>query len=84
MTKTGASPVQVIRVAITVQLVPWLGSWVTDGSPWRVRQLGCPARLELESLNVRVHDLDLLPSGRPDNRRIEIIVDGLFHGAQLG
>ena len=37
------------------------------------------------SLNVRVHDLDLPPLGRPDNRRIEIIADGLplFHGAQL-
>ena len=29
------------------------------------------------SLNVRVHDLDLLPLGRPDNRRIEIIGDAI-------
>ena len=35
------------------------------------------------SLNVRVRDLDLLPLGRPDNRRIEIIADGWLHGAQL-
>ena len=34
---------------------------------------------------VRVHDLDVLLLGRPDNQRIEIIADGLplFHGAQL-
>ena len=37
------------RVAITVQLVTWLGFWVTEGSPWRVQPLGCAARLELES-----------------------------------
>ena len=37
------------------------------------------------SLNVRVQDLDLFPLGSHDNRRIEIIADGLplFHGAQL-
>ena len=45
-------PVQVagsIRVAITVQLVPWLASWVTEDSLWRVRPLGCAPRPELES-----------------------------------
>ena len=37
------------------------------------------------SQNVRVQDLDLLPLGSQDNRRIEIIADGLplFHGAHL-
>ena len=29
------------------------------------------------SLDARVHDLDLPPLERPDNRRIEIIADGL-------
>ena len=48
-----------IRVAITVQLVFWLGSWVTEDSLWRARPLGCAARPEFESLNVRVHDLDM-------------------------
>ena len=37
------------------------------------------------SVNVRVADLDLLPPGRIDNRKIEVVADGLplFHGAQL-
>ena len=45
---------------------------------WVCREAG--ARV---SLNVRVHDLDLPPLGRPNNRRIEIIADGLplFHWA---
>ena len=36
-------------------------------------------------VNVRVADLDLLPHGRIDNRKIEVVADGLplFHGAQL-
>ena len=37
------------------------------------------------SLNVRVGDLDLPPRGAVDQRRLEVVVDGLplFHGAQL-
>ena len=35
--------------------------------------------------NVRVQDLDIPPGAAPDNRRLEVVVDGLplFHGAQL-
>ena len=35
--------------------------------------------------NVFVRDLDLLPQGVPDQRRLEVVVEGLplFHGAQL-
>ena len=37
------------------------------------------------SVNIRVQDLDLLPVPRADNRRLEVVADGLplFHGAQL-
>ena len=37
------------------------------------------------SVNVRVADFDLLPPGRIDDRKIEVVADGLplFHGAQL-
>ena len=74
------------RVAITVQLVTWLGflghrGFSLESAAARIcREAG--ARV---SLNVRVQDLDLLPLGSQDNRRIEIIADGLplFHGAQL-
>ena len=35
--------------------------------------------------NILVRDLDLVPQGRPDSRRLEVVADGLplFHGAQL-
>ena len=37
------------------------------------------------SVNIRVQDLDLHPGTRADNRRLEVVADGLplFHGAQL-
>ena len=37
------------------------------------------------TLNVRVSDLDLPPRGAHDQRRLEVVADGLplFHGAQL-
>ena len=37
------------------------------------------------STNIRVQDLDLLPGGQLDDRRLEVVADGLplFHGAQL-
>ena len=37
------------------------------------------------STNIRVQDLDLLPGGQLDDRRLGVVVDGLplFHGAQL-
>ena len=37
------------------------------------------------STNLRVQDLDLLPGVPVDNRRLEVVADGLplFHGAQL-
>ena len=37
------------------------------------------------STNIRVQDLDLLPGVRVDERRLEVVADGLplFHGAQL-
>ena len=50
----------------------------------------CAARICREagarvSVNVRVQDLDLFPGPRADNRRLEVVADGLplFHGAQL-
>ena len=50
----------------------------------------CAARICREagarvSQNIRVQDLDLLPVPRVDNRRLEVVADGLplFHGAQL-
>ena len=35
--------------------------------------------------NILVRDLDMVPQGRPDSRRLEVVADGLplFHGAQL-
>ena len=35
--------------------------------------------------NILVRDLDLVPQGRPDSRRLEVVAGGLplFHGAQL-
>ena len=37
------------------------------------------------SVNVRVQDVDLHPGPRADNRRLEVVADGLplFHGAQV-
>ena len=37
------------------------------------------------SVNIRVQDLDLFPGPRADNRRLEVVADGLplFHGTQL-
>ena len=50
----------------------------------------CAARICREagarvSTNIRVQDLDLLPGGQLDDRRLEVVADGLplFHGAQL-
>ena len=50
----------------------------------------CVARMCREagarvSQNIRVQDMDLLPVPRVDNRRLEVVADGLplFHGAQL-
>ena len=50
----------------------------------------CAARVCREagarvSTNIRVQDLDLLPGVRVDDRRLEVVADGLplFHGAQL-
>ena len=50
----------------------------------------CAARVCREagarvSTNLRVQDLDLLPGVQVDNRRLEVVADGLplFHGAQL-
>ena len=43
----------------------------------------CREAGERVSVNVRVADLDLLPPGRIDDRKIEVVADGLplFHGA---
>ena len=61
------------------------GCWADEVSRWRARQLGCAERRGRVSLNVRVGDLDLPPRGAVDQRRLEVVVDGLplFHGAQL-
>ena len=56
------------------------------GFPWE----SCAVRICREagarvSTNIRVQDLDFLPGGQLDDRRLEVVADGLplFHGAQL-
>ena len=82
---TAGVAVHSIPVVTTVQLAQWQGFWgegcVVDSAAARVcRDAG--ARV---SLNVRVQDLDLARPDVLDNRRLEIVADGLslFHGAQL-
>ena len=54
---------------------PEQGCW---GSRWRVQQLASAERQGGRvSVNVRVADLDLLPPGRIDDRKIEVVADGL-------
>ena len=64
-----------ILVATTAQPARMQGFW--DG--------GCREAGARVSTNVRVQDMDLSPRGDADNRRIEVVADGLplFHGAQL-
>ena len=62
------------------------GFWVAEGYPLE----SCAARICREagarvSVNIRAQDMDLFPGPRADNRRLEVVADGLplFHGAQL-
>ena len=68
-----------IPVATAAQRAPWQGCWVQGVSHWSLPQRG------RVSANVRVQDMDLAAPNQLDNRRIEVVVDGLplFHGAQL-
>ena len=74
-----------ILVAITGEFVLTQGSWAAVGFLWRVALPICREACARVSQNIRVQDLDLLPVPRVDNRRLEVVADGLplFHGAQL-
>ena len=69
-----------IHVVTTGELALTQGFLVAVGSRWKVA-----LHESAERVNVRVHDLDLHPGPRADNRRQEVVADGLplFHGAQL-
>ena len=55
-----------ILVATSGELAPPRGSWVAC--------IEAGARV---SVNIRVQDLDLFPGPRADNRRVEVVADGL-------
>ena len=69
--------------------------WPSTRSSWPPPSRGFPiesavARVCREAggratTNVRVQDVDIPPGAAPDNRRLEVVVDGLplFHGEQL-
>ena len=69
-------------VAITGQLVGGQGCWGFEGSRWNAQQPVSAVRQGGVSVNVRVADP---PPGRIDDRKIEVVADGLphFHGARL-
>ena len=49
------------------------------------KSLNCREAGAKMGTNLLVRDLDSVPKGRPDSRRLEVVADGLplFHGAQL-
>ena len=59
--------------------------WVGEALHLRVLRRACREAGGRVTLNVRVSDLDLPPRGAHDQRRLEVVADGLplFHGAQL-
>ena len=69
-----------ILVAIIAQRVRW------QDRGFSLEPLGCAGRQGGRvTTDVRVQDMDLLPLRQVDNRRLEVVVDGLplFRGAQL-
>ena len=77
LTPAGAA-VFLTPVVTTERHVGGLGCWGVEGSRWRVQPPGSAGRrVGRVSVNVRVADLDLLPHGRFDKRKIEVVADGL-------
>ena len=75
-----------ILVAIIAQRVRWQECWGAEEFRWRMQSLACCREAGGRvTTNVRVQDMDLLPLRQVDNRRLEVVVDGLplFRGAQL-
>ena len=74
-----------IPMATTEQRVRHQGCSDVGGFRWRVVLRICKEAGARVSTNIRVQDFDLLPGGQLDDRRLEVVADGLplFHGAQL-
>ena len=72
-------------VATTVQRVRWQGLGRRGFSLESAAARVCREAGRRVTTNVRVQDMDLLPLRHLDNRRLEVVVDGLplFRGAQL-
>ena len=64
-------------MATIVQHAREQGCWEGVDLRLRARLLGCAGRLEGESVNVMVRDMDLAISNAHDARRLEVLVDGL-------
>ena len=64
-------------VATTVQRVRWQGCWAAEDFRWRAQQLASAGGRGRVTTNVRVQDMDFLPLRHLDNRRLEVVVDGL-------
>ena len=71
--------------AITGQVVRWQVCWGDGIMHWSLQQLACREVGARVSTNVFLRDLDLVGIRVQDQRRIEVIAEGLpvFHGAQL-
>ena len=74
-----------IPVTITAQRAPWWGCLSRRGFVLESAARVCREAGGRVTTNVRIQDMDLAAPNRLDNRRIEVVVDGLplFHGAQL-
>ena len=73
-------------VATTAQLVHVRECWAAEGGHWRtVVSRICREAGGWVTTNVLVRDLDLVGPDVEDNRRLEVVADGLplFGGAQL-
>ena len=70
-----------IPVATTEQHALWLGFLGVVGSLWSLLQRVCA----VVTTNMRIQDMDIVVPNQLDERRIEVLADGLplFHGAQV-
>ena len=70
-------------LATTGRGVRWRGCWAVEGSHWKTQPPAFAVR-DVRT-NVFVRDLDLAMFDNMDERRLEVVVDGLplFRGAQL-
>ena len=73
------------NLAIIVLRAPWQGCWREGATRWRSLRPKCAGRLQLESTNLHVRNMDLAEFNNLDGRRLEDVADGftLWHGAQL-